>query len=54
MLGASSAQIHTATSDIAPKIASDVSSPPSAIDTATGDTAHSAAAVTATTRPAKR
>ncbi len=54
VLAVSLAQIHAATSATAPRIASDVSSPPSAIDTATGDTAQSAAAVTAATRPAKR
>ena len=54
VLPVSLAQIHAATSATAKKMASDVSSPPSAIDTATGDTAQSAAAVTAATRPANR
>ena len=48
------AHIHTATRPTSKKMASDVSRPPSAIDTATGERAHSAAAATAATRPAKR
>ena len=52
--GRSFAHIHRATSATEQRIASDVSRPPNAIDTATGEMAHSAAAATAAIRPAKR
>ncbi len=54
VVGRTFAHIHSATSATEHRIANDVSSPPSAIDTATGEIAHSAAAATAATRPAKR
>jgi hypothetical protein len=54
VVGRSFAHIHAATRLTSKKIASDVSSPPRAMDTATGEIAQSAAAAIAATRPAKR